>query len=70
MTLLRAALVIALVALAGVALPPVRSLTVHLVPHTHDDVGWLNTVSHCNTTQHNTAPNAEKRRQTEGQKHD
>ena len=28
------------------AVSSVRSLTVHLVPHTHDDVGWLNTVSH------------------------
>ena len=24
--------------------PPAHSLTVHLVPHTHDDVGWLQTV--------------------------
>ena len=30
--------------LLGVVVLPARSLTVHLVPHTHDDVGWLSTV--------------------------
>ena len=35
--------VLALVCL-GLLPPPAQSLTVHMVPHTHDDVGWLKTV--------------------------
>ena len=42
-------LLLLVVVLACITLSHVHSLTVHLVPHTHDDVGWLNTVSHSTT---------------------
>ena len=39
-------------------LPAVLSLTVHLVPHTHDDVGWLKTVDQYFVGSNNTLQHA------------